>query len=75
MVVLPFEDVDCTACGQGGWHEIHTLLWDPAGARLCFAIFYLFQPGDPVLLTYSLTLPDLSDPAGSTQLDATWTTP
>jgi hypothetical protein len=75
MVVLPFEDVDCSDCPGGPWSEVHTLLWDPAGARLCFAIFYLFSPGDPVVLTYSLTLPDLSDPAGQTELEATFSVP
>ena len=46
-----------------------------AGVVACFAIFYLFAPGQPLLVEYSLTLPDLSDPAGVTKLDATFTTP
>lgn len=76
LVLLAFEDVDCTQnCGTPGWREIHTLLWDPEGKRVCFAIIYLFQPGQPLLIEYSLTLPDLTDPAGQTQLDATFTTP
>jgi hypothetical protein len=76
LVVLAFDDVDCTQkCGSPGWREVHTLLWDAAAKRVCFAIIYLFQPGQPVLIEYSLTVPDLSDPAGQTQLDATFTTP
>ncbi|MCA9625156.1 MAG: hypothetical protein KC731_39300, partial [Myxococcales bacterium] len=72
-VVLPFEQVDCTSgCGAPGWREIHAVLWDPAAARACFGIFYLFD-GDPeILLAYALTLPDLSDPAGVLALEATW---
>lgn len=67
-----FADVDCTtACGEPpGWRELHAILRDRAGGRAGFAIFYLFQPGDPVLVTYSLMLPDLSDPSGTTSLEA-----
>jgi len=73
MHVLAFRDVDCSAeCGAPGWYELHAVLWDPVGSRACFGIFYLFLDDQPVLLTYSLTLPDLTDPAGETQLDATW---
>ncbi len=52
------------------------MLYDQANGRACFAIFYMF-PDRPsqVDLTYSLTLPDLSDPAGYTSFDATWTAP
>ena len=75
LAILAFDKVDCTACGNGGWQEVHTLLWDVAAKRLCFAIFYLFAPGDPVTVSYSLTLPDLTDPANDAQLEATFTTP
>lgn len=72
--VLAFEDVDCTTeCGQPGWRELHSILWDPAGERACFGIFYLFADEPDVLLTYALTLPDLSDPAGALALPASWT--
>ena len=74
LVLLPFDQVDCSDCGGAGWYEVHSLLWDPKG-RLCFAIVYLFAPGDPMLVTYSLTLPDLSDPAGSTSLPGSWAKP
>lgn len=75
--LLPFKDsVDCTDCGEPGWWELHALLWDERGARLCFVIVYLWAD-DPehALLTYSLTLPELSDPAGYALLSATWTAP
>jgi hypothetical protein len=75
-VLLAFEDVDCTEkCGAPGWREIHTLLWDAPAQRLCFAIIYLFQPGQDLLVEYSLTIPDLTDPAGQTKLPASFTTP
>lgn len=74
--VLPFEDVVCLDCGSSGWYELHALLVDPVGDRACFGIFYLTR-GSPssVLLTYSITVPDLSDPAGALVVPATWTTP
>jgi hypothetical protein len=72
-LVLPFEHVDCTTtCGTPGWRELHALLWDVPAARACFGIFYLFDDDPQVLLTYAITLPDLSDPVGNTLLDATW---
>lgn len=74
LTVLPFEAVDCTVdCGAPGWRELHTLLWDQANGRVCFGIFYLFEDDPEVLLAYSLTLPDLSDPAGDVALPAEWT--
>ena len=72
LTVLPFNDVDCSSCGMPGWREIHTLLWDAPQKRACFAIFYLLGANKPVQVTYSLTLPDLSDPAGVTELEATY---
>lgn len=77
LTVLPFDSVDCTQdCGTPGWREIHALLWDRKRERACFGIFYLFDQATPVLLTYSLTLPDLSDPAGRLELaGTTWTAP
>ena len=75
LTLLAFDHVDCSACGMGGWQEVHTLLWDAKAGRVCFAIFYLFNPGDPVYVTYSLTFPDLTDPVGSAHLDAMFTMP
>ncbi len=72
LTVLAFNDVDCTSCGSPGWREIHSLLWDQPKSRACFAIFYLLGAGKQVQVTYSLTLPDLSDPAGVTFLNATY---
>jgi hypothetical protein len=74
---LVFDEVDCTTgCGTPGWRELHTLLWDKAMQRLCFAIFYLLDPPQPLLLEYSLTLPDLTDPAGDVTLTgSSWTMP
>jgi hypothetical protein len=76
MVLIPFESVDCSACGGAGWWELHSLLYDPDRQRACFGIFYM-APGatDRVDLTYSITLPDLSDPARFTPFDAEWSTP
>jgi hypothetical protein len=75
LTLLPFGTVDCSQCGSGGWFELHSLLWDPTQKRLCFAIIYVFKPGTPLQMTYSLTLPDLSDPAGTTSLTATFVKP
>jgi hypothetical protein len=77
LQVFVFNTVDCRkGCGTPGWTELHSLLWDRAGARVCFAIFYLSE-GDTshVQLAYSLTLPTLDDPAGNVLLPATWTRP
>ncbi len=69
--VAAFEQVDCRLCDDfGGWYEVHALLWD--GEHLCFTIFYL-RDDEPILATYALCLSDLSDPVGSTLLDATFT--
>jgi len=67
---IPFGEVDCTTipCGEPPWYEVHSLLWD--GERVCFGIFYVIE-GEPLLVTYVLCLPDLTDPIGSTLLDAT----
>jgi len=73
MVLLPFETVDCRSCGGAGWWEIHALLWRPDAGRACYAILYLRRDVlGSVLVAYALTLPDLSDPAGSVEVPATW---
>jgi hypothetical protein len=76
LTVLAFNTVDCRSCAMPGWTELHSLLWDPVQAQLCFAIFYL-EAADPthVKLAYSLTLPSLTEPAGNLTLVANWTTP
>jgi hypothetical protein len=77
MELFVFGTVDCTEdCGDPGWWELHTLVYDRESLRMCFAILYLFI--DPAAagvigVEYSLTLPDLADPIGSQQLAATWT--
>ncbi len=75
ITFFPITVVDCTiTCGGEGWWEIHMVLWDEAAAKACFGILYLFVTPGPLLLTYTLTLPDLSDPSGGqTLFDATWT--
>jgi hypothetical protein len=77
MTALIFEHVDCsTQCGSPGWYELHSVLWDEIGGRACFGIFYLQEGQSDVLLAYSLSLPDLSDPLGEgIELPASWTTP
>lgn len=73
FTLLAWQSVDCTVdCGDPGWWEVHSLLWDPDGARACFGIFYLTEGSTQVRLTYSLSLPDLGDPAGDTMLEADW---
>jgi hypothetical protein len=77
FAVFAFNSVDCTmTCGNNAWREVHAVLWDRAGARAAFAIFYLDRSSTFVTVAYALTLPDLSDPTGATgqvQLEATWT--
>jgi len=77
LELFVFGTVDCTEdCGDPGWWELHTLVYDRASLRMCFAILYLFiDPAEAgvVGVEYSLTLPDLADPIGSQQLAATWT--
>lgn len=72
-VLLPFEVVDCTACGQVGWYELHSILRDDATHQASFAIFY-FWPSKPsdIHVTYSLTLPSLTDPVGTRNLTGSW---
>jgi hypothetical protein len=79
--VFVFSTVDCTgtlcaASATDGWTELHSVLWDQSGARVCFGIIYL-RTKDPshVEVAYSLTLPDLTDPAMNSLLPATWSLP
>jgi len=67
-VWLPFNEVDCSACADPGWYELHSILWD--GSQACFAIVYLLQDG--IQLDYALCLPDLDDPFGALLLDGSW---
>ncbi|MEZ4453283.1 MAG: hypothetical protein R3B09_27720 [Nannocystaceae bacterium] len=74
FTVIPFGRVDCTEeCGTPGWWEVHALLWEPRAGRLCFAIVYLMLGSGDTLVTYAITLPDLSDPIGYAPLSAAWT--
>ncbi len=75
MPLLVFGDVDCSACGGGGWFELHSVIWDDANARAIFVIIYLMNDDMfSVELTYARSLPDLADPIGDMMLPATWTT-
>jgi len=76
MILLPFESVDCRSCpgADGGWWELHALLYDPGRKLACFGVFYMLQPGQ-VELHYSISLPDLSDTGSGASFTATWTTP
>jgi hypothetical protein len=54
--VLPFHTVDCReGCGSPGWFELHTIVWDPVGQSVGFAIFYLDDTG--VSLSNAFFLP------------------
>jgi hypothetical protein len=78
LAFTPFGFVDCTNCEMGqSWYELHGILYDAATARACFGILYLFsQPSRDIFVDYSITLPDLSDPAlGSGVLTGTWSKP
>ncbi len=68
LALYPFDVVDCSACGGGGWQELHVLLWDDASASLGFAILYLFPPasGRAMQMSYGLTLPTLERIADTT---------
>ena len=70
-VAAPFETIDCSDCGMGGWFELHMILWDAASSRACFSIAYL-QEDEVVRFTYTVCLPDLSDPIGDVSVPATW---
>ncbi len=73
LALYPFDTVDCSACGSGGWQEIHSFLWDETHSSLTFGIVYLFPPtlAKPMQLSYSLTLPTLAQPADET-FQGTW---
>ena len=65
--VFPFNTVDCATCGNPGWYEVHSVLWNAADSQAGFGIFYLIdgRPGT-IQLSYSLILPTL------TRLDETF---
>lgn len=73
LALYPFDTVDCSACGSGGWQEIHSFFWDESRSALTFGILYLFPPSlsRPMQLSYSLTLPTLAQPADET-FAGTW---
>jgi hypothetical protein len=73
----PFSYVDCTRCGptsDAGWHELHSLLWDPGAHRLLTGIFF-FATADPAhtSLQYVFGLPALAGETGIYGFDASWT--
>lgn len=71
-----FERVDCsTQCGGSGWYELHSLLINPAGDRICTGIFYLYSDSTKVQFSYAICLPAMSDPFGTTYFQATWSGP
>lgn len=71
---VPFQVVDCSACGTPGWQELHSIAWDAANTRAVFAILYLIDGSpDTVTLAYARSLPDFADPFGTLVLDASWT--
>ena len=74
LPLIVFGDVDCrTECGGSGWSELHSVVWDEAAQRAMFVIIYLRKDApSTVLLTYARSLPDLGDPIGILELDATW---
>lgn len=73
---VPFEVIDCTACGGGGWWELHSIAWDETLDRATFVILYLdYAATDRVLATYARSIPDFADPIGYLEIDATWTAP
>jgi hypothetical protein len=75
MDLLVFATVDCTDCGNPGWSELHSLIWDQASATLSFTIIYLLEDDfTDVQLAYSLTLPELTDPIEGF-LPASWSRP
>ncbi|MFI5300491.1 MAG: hypothetical protein ACHREM_20585 [Polyangiales bacterium] len=73
LALYPFDTVDCSTCGSGGWQEIHSFFWDQTARALTFGILYLFPPAvaRPTQLSYSLTLPTLAQPPDQT-FDGTW---
>jgi hypothetical protein len=75
MDLLVFATVDCTDCGNPGWSELHSLIWDQAAATLSFSIIYLLEDDfTDVQLAYSLALPELTDPVEGF-LPASWSRP
>lgn len=70
---FPFGHVDCTSCGGGGWHELHSLFRREDFAEAGFTIFYLFNADHGTINNaYTLRLPDLVDPLGDNWTPATW---
>ena len=75
LPLVVFGTVDCSQCGSPGWYELHSVVWDAAHQRTIFVIVYLIDGTmSSVELTYARALPDLSDPIGTIDLPATWST-
>lgn len=76
---FPFGSVNCRDCGGKGWYELHSMFYDQARTRACFAILY-FMLGDPhhVGMTWGVCLNGAPDEANldlnfNSQFDADWT--
>lgn len=67
LVLWPYRLVDCSSgCGDPGWLELHSFLWDRRAARVAFGIVYFYldptlPPDGAVALVVGHTTPDLSD--------------
>lgn len=76
--LYPFHLVDCSACANPGWYELHSLFWNAAKQSACLGILYLEENAPAkVLLAYTVCLPGLTNPLVGNQLDysATWSAP
>jgi len=59
--ITVFNTVDCSACGGGGWYELHSI-FSPSTSEACFGILYLeFSSTSSVVIDWSLCFDDLSD--------------
>ena len=55
--LLPFNTVDCSDCGNGGWYELHSMI-SADSTSACFVIAYLeFSDHSEVILDYGLCFP------------------
>lgn len=73
QAVIPFAVIDCTQCApNGGWYELHSILWSPSGAAT-LGIFYLDSSNhSQVLFEYVVSLGSLRQLRGATYA-ADWT--
>lgn len=69
--VYPFGLVDCSACANPGWLELHSLLVDQNSDQACFAIIYLKADKTAPSVEYGICFPDLSRLSNSVT-SSTW---